>query len=149
MAAAHASSSLSNSIVPMSCTMLVRNLSSASTKRVLEGKVAIVTGAGGGLGQRIAERFADQGANVVVADFNEDNAKRVASSLSTPSSAFSVNVTNEDQVKECVEFANSTYGSVDILVSNAGHQFISPIQDLPYSEWQKMVCTWVLGGSIL
>ncbi|MCR5264730.1 MAG: SDR family NAD(P)-dependent oxidoreductase, partial [Clostridiales bacterium] len=90
----------------------------ASRKR-LENKVAIVTGAAQGFGKGIAEHLAEEGAYVVIADMNYDGAK--ATSDEIPNSiAVSVNVTDEDSVKQMVNAAVLNYGGLDVLVNNAG-----------------------------
>ena len=89
----------------------------------LAGKIAIVTGAGRGLGFAFAKGLADEGAKVVVADINGDAASEVAKNLSANGAkAFPsvVNVADENSVVAMVDQVISAFGCVDVLVNNAG-----------------------------
>lgn len=85
----------------------------------LDGKVAIITGAGGGFGEGIAKAYIDSGAQVVVADIRLDAAQRVAKELGENARAFEVDVSNGAQVQALVDFTKETFGAVDIVVNNA------------------------------
>ena len=94
------------------------------SKRI-EGKVAIITGAASGFGHGIAERFAEEGAKIVVADLNDDLGQKVVADLNTQYGEGSAiylktDVTNEDQVKAMIDVTVKTYGKLDIMVNNAG-----------------------------
>ncbi len=86
----------------------------------LEGKSAIVTGAASGFGRGIAEAFASEGANVLIADLNEDGANEVAGEIGERAIARSCDVTCADDLTMAVGAANEAFGSVDIVVNNAG-----------------------------
>ena len=86
----------------------------------LAGKIAIVTGAGGGFGEGIARAYVDAGARVIVADIKADAAQRVAQELGAAASAFTVDVTNKAQVEALVRHCVDTFGSPHIVVNNAG-----------------------------
>jgi 3-oxoacyl-[acyl-carrier protein] reductase len=89
----------------------------------LDSKVAVVTGAGRGIGECIARRLASEGAAIAVCDVMLDNAQQVAADLAkggTKASAFAVNVTDSKQVTEVCEKVVAEFGRVDILVNNAG-----------------------------
>jgi 3-oxoacyl-[acyl-carrier protein] reductase len=86
----------------------------------LAGKIAIVTGAGGGFGEGIARAYVDAGARVIVADIKADAAQRVAHELGAAASPFTVDVTNKAQVEALVRYCVDTFGSPDIVVNNAG-----------------------------
>lgn len=115
----------------------------------LKDKVAIVTGAASGIGKAIAETFAKEGAKVVIADLNLDQAEAVATSIkknNQEAMGVDMDVTNEEQVEAGVAKVISTYGGVDILVSNAGVQYISAVEDLPFKEWKKLLAIHLDGA---
>lgn len=121
-------------LMRMSCAAF-----STNTFGKMHNRVALVTGAGGGIGKSIAQKFYDEGAHVVIADLNYDNAKAVAESFGSRGFAVKVDVTNEDEVNNSVQTAVDQFGALDVLVSNAGHQYIDPIVDIPYAQWKKMI----------
>ncbi|WP_116248043.1 3-oxoacyl-ACP reductase [Nocardiopsis sp. FIRDI 009] len=89
-----------------------------------DGRVAVITGAGSGIGRATALRLAQEGARIVAVDVDEDGGKRVAED--TGGLFVRADVTDEDQVREAFATARSTYGSVDVAFNNAG---ISPPDD--------------------
>ncbi|AFK63566.1 3-ketoacyl-(acyl-carrier-protein) reductase [Advenella kashmirensis WT001] len=86
---------------------------------VLDKKIAIVTGAGSGFGEGIATAYINEGAKVIVADINEATARRVADALGNNASAFTVDVSNGEQVRALVAHCVDTFGAPDIVVNNA------------------------------
>ena len=91
--------------------------------RSVNGKVAIVTGAGSGMGKAIAKTFAANGMKVVIADFNEQTGRAVADAIAADGgeAAFvKTDVSKEESVKAMVEFAVEKYGKLDGIVNNAG-----------------------------
>lgn len=87
----------------------------------LENKVAIVTGAGRGLGRGIALKLATEGAKVVVADMAPaDETVALIEKSGGIASAFTVNVSRQEEVQAMVKYAIDTYGTLDIMVNNAG-----------------------------
>lgn len=117
---------------------------------ILNGKVAIITGSASGLGKRMAEVFAENGGNVVIADLNLDSAQAVADEIKAASKmdtmAIVMDVTNEAQVNAGVDKVVATFGKVDILISNAGIQIISPIVDFEFDKWKKLLDIHVNGA---
>ncbi len=85
------------------------------------GKVALVTGAGHGIGEAIAARFAAEGASVVVNDLNDTRAQQVAQSLAGDAMPFAADVSNKAQVDAMFDATLARFGRIDILVNNAGN----------------------------
>lgn len=86
----------------------------------LAKKIAIVTGAGSGFGEGIAQAYVAEGAKVVVADINAESVRRVATVLGANASPFTCDVANGAQVRALVEHCITTFGAPDIVVNNAG-----------------------------
>ena len=109
----------------------------------LKEKVALVTGAGQGLGEAIAHRLAKEGAYVVVADINDAYARKVADELRSKynqkSLAIQTDVTDGKQVAVMVEKAVKEFGRIDILVSNAGILKAYEITEFPEALWRKVI----------
>lgn len=86
----------------------------------LAGKIAIVTGAGGGFGEGIAKLFAEEGAKVGVLDLRGDAAERVAAEIGENALALTADVTSRDQIEAAVTTVVETFGVPDVFVNNAG-----------------------------
>ncbi|CAN5748595.1 L-iditol 2-dehydrogenase [soil metagenome] len=107
----------------------------------LEGKVAIITGGGSGIGRGICLRYAQEGARVVVADLNAGAASAVADEITSSDGAaisVSVDVRRQDQVQVLVDRAVESFGGVDILVNNAGVGKIIPFFETTEADWDLM-----------
>jgi 3-hydroxybutyrate dehydrogenase len=108
----------------------------------LEGKSAVVTGSATGIGKAIAEAFAREGARVAIADLNLEGAESVAHEIRFRKGvAISVlmDVSSEKSVDAAFASIIKEFGSVDILLSNAGIQIIHPIVDFSFADWQKII----------
>ena len=107
-----------------------------------EGKVAIVTGAGQGIGRGVAERFAREGAHVVIAEFNKANAETVAHELSKIGPeplAYPVDISDTVQIDQMVTAVTAKFGQIDILVNNAGVNETVALFDVTPDTWDKIV----------
>lgn len=116
---------------------------------VLNGKVAVVTGAASGIGRQIALTLAQAGAAVAIADLQEDAAQRVVAEIEAVGGkalAVAMDVTDEQAVDSGIDRVVATLGSVDILVSNAGIQIVNPIQDFAFADWKKMLAIHLDGA---
>lgn len=106
---------------------------------LLSGKVAIVTGAGSGMGKAIARAFATQGAKLIVADVNQQAAELVARELAEAALPVTVDVADEKQVRKLVEQCVTAYGQIDILVNSAGVPMVfTPIEEVDVSRWERI-----------
>ncbi|MDQ0009175.1 3-hydroxybutyrate dehydrogenase [Luteibacter jiangsuensis] len=112
----------------------------------LTGKVALVTGAASGIGRAIAAAYATAGASVAVADIAHDKAKQVAADMGGRAIGIAMDVTDEAQVDDGFARVERELGSVDILVSNAGVQIISPLVDLSLADWKRMLAIHMDGA---
>jgi len=115
---------------------------------LLSNKIAVVTGAAGGIGSAVARRFAAEGCDVVVADINQEGIDRTLSDvkkLGREGIAVQTNVTKSDQAQAMAEKAIEKFGRIDILVNAAGTLFdfadVSKrsITQIPEEEWDKLV----------
>jgi len=119
------------------------------TEMSVKSKVALITGAASGIGKRIAEVLADNGAHIAVADINQAAAQAAADEIKArgvKATAVVMDVTDEAAVDAGVEKAVKDLGSVDILVSNAGIQIVNPIENFSYADWKKMMAIHVDGA---
>ena len=114
----------------------------------LENKVAIVTGAASGIGKAIAKRFVQAGARVAIADLDIEAADAAAREIGSVGRVLGVgmDVTDEAAVNAGVAKTVSTFGGVDILVSNAGIQIVHRLEEFSYAEWKKMLAIHLDGA---
>ncbi|WP_217249059.1 bifunctional aldolase/short-chain dehydrogenase [Streptomyces sp. AC602_WCS936] len=105
--------------------------------RPLATRVALVTGAGSGIGKAIARRLVDEGACVVVADLNGENAAAVAEELGGPDKAVAVtvDVTDEERIAASFRAAVLAFGGVDLVVNNAGISISKPLLETSAEDW--------------
>ncbi|MCC9155533.1 bifunctional aldolase/short-chain dehydrogenase [Streptomyces parvulus] len=105
--------------------------------RPLATRVALVTGAGSGIGRAIARRLADEGACVVVADLNGETAEAVATELggADRAVAVTVDVTSEEQIAAAFRAAVLAFGGVDLVVNNAGISVSKPLLETSAEDW--------------
>ena len=116
---------------------------------LLKDKIAVITGAASGIGKEIAFEYARQGAKVVIADMALDAATATANEIVKAGGvamAVSMNVTDEAQVDKGVADAVAAFGGMDVLISNAGIQIISPIVDLSLDNWKKLIAIHLDGA---
>ncbi|MEK6190175.1 MAG: SDR family oxidoreductase [Carnobacterium alterfunditum] len=116
----------------------------------LENKSVIVTGSAGGIGEAIARLFAKEGANIILADCNEEGVKKIAGELNelrqNSAIALKVDVSKKEDTDHMIDVTLEKFGSLDILVNNAGiMDGFEPIGDISDAKWQKIMDVNVLG----
>lgn len=115
----------------------------------LENKVAIVTGAASGIGLETSKELARAGATVAIADIQLEKAQAAAEEINQShgkATAIEMDVTREEAVDEAMDKLARDYGSIDILVSNAGVQIVNPIEEFSFSDWKKMLAIHLDGA---
>lgn len=127
----------------------------------LDGRIAVITGAGRGIGFAIAERFCKAGAVVIIAEYNADLGSMAAETLrgqGFDASFEAVNVADAASVQALVERVTAAHGGIDILVNNAGLALIGPTETMPLEQWSRQVdvmyngvflCTQAVGRVML
>ncbi len=116
----------------------------------LQDKVCVVTGAASGIGRGIAACFAREGARVAIADLDGDMAQAAADEIGHGAAerviAVAMDVTDEAQVEAGIAQVVAAWGGIDVLVSNAGIQIVSPIEQFAYADWKKMLAIHLDGA---
>jgi len=103
----------------------------------LEGRVAIVTGAGQGIGRAIAEKLREEGASVMVADKNAETAEKTAAEIGAVAQV--TDVSDEAQVAVLAEAAMGQFGTIDILINDAAIVPFVPWEQLDFAEWRRVM----------
>ena len=117
----------------------------------LEDKVAVITGAGSGIGRHCAYEFAKNGAKVVVADINQAGAEETVLNIRKDGGTavvYKVDVSKPESVEGLVQFTLKTYTKVDVLVNNAAIQINKTVDDMTFEEWNQQM-TINVGGVFL
>jgi NAD(P)-dependent dehydrogenase (short-subunit alcohol dehydrogenase family) len=107
--------------------------------RRLENLRAIVTGAGSGIGQAIAVRFAGEGARVVCSDINLEAAQSSAAMLEIPGLAYQVDVAREAEMKALIAFTLEHFGGLECMVNNAGVGIAARVTDTTEEDWDRVM----------
>lgn len=119
---------------------------------VLEGKVAIVTGAAMGMGEATAKLFAEAKAKVVIADFNEEKGRAVAEEINSNGgeAAFvKVDIANSEEVQNMVKFTVDTYGQLDVAINNAAlTPDDKPVAEFDEEYWDRLIAVDLKGTAL-
>jgi 3-hydroxybutyrate dehydrogenase len=118
--------------------------SAADGTKPLKGKVAVVTGSTSGIGLGIARALAEQGASVVLNGFGDAGAiegmrSEIESSCRVSARYHGADVSKPEEVRALIDHAVKELGSVDIIVNNAGIQFVSPVEQFPDDKWDAII----------
>lgn len=113
---------------------------------LLDGQVAVITGAAGGIGRGIAERYIEEGASVVIADIDEDAGAATADELGHAAIFSALDVTDMQSINRTHARCIDTFGGVDILVNNAGINVARPVADLTRNEWERVLSINLTGS---
>ena len=108
----------------------------------LDGKTAIVTGSSSGIGEGIARRFAAEGASVVTNSRSRERAEATTESIRDTGGeavAAEADVSQKSEVEALVDAAVSEFGSLDVMVNNAGISHIDPVLEMPEEEWRRVI----------
>lgn len=111
----------------------------------MEGKVLLITGAARGIGYEIARGFSEAGAKVVLSDMNEEGVKAAAATLSGEAEGITCDVTNEEDIIRTIDFAVERFGSIDILINNAGMQHVEDLEEFPTEKFRLLVDIMLTG----
>lgn len=114
----------------------------------LKDKIAVITGAGSGIGRATALRFGQEGATVVVADRDVEAAEAVVASIGEAggrAKAMQIDVSRSAEVKRLLEETVATFGRLDILVNNAGYGIVGTVESTSEEEWDALMSVNVNG----
>ena len=112
----------------------------------LKGKSVVVTGSTSGIGLAIARAFAREGCNLTINGFGdaaaiEKERAGIEKEFGGKAIYSGADVTKPDQIKDMIDTAEKTFGSVDVLVNNAGIQFVAKVEDFPIEKWDAVIAT--------
>ena len=111
----------------------------------LQGRIAVVTGAGRGIGRAICERYVQEGAFVFVTDVDEAKAQAVASALGQQAAALKLDVTSQGSIDAMIQAVVAQQGRLDILVNNAGIFDLAPIVEITRESYRRVFAVNVEG----
>ncbi|MFA7472540.1 MAG: 3-hydroxybutyrate dehydrogenase [Spirosomataceae bacterium] len=115
-------------------------------------KTAMITGSTSGIGLAIAKSFADRGYNLIFHGLEEEGAtiaKEVATAAQVDYLHFTTDLRNADEVKAMAESCLGAFENIDVLVNNAGIQFVRPVEDMPLEKWNELFAVHVNAAFVL
>ena len=111
----------------------------------LQGKVALITGAAGGIGAAMARRFAQEGASLLLSDADADGARKIAAELGEQALARAHDVTSEEDWSATVAWGLEAHGRIDVLVNNAGVFLAAPLGETTLEDFRRVLDVNVTG----
>jgi NAD(P)-dependent dehydrogenase (short-subunit alcohol dehydrogenase family) len=108
--------------------------------------VAVITGAGSGIGRATAEALASRGGRVVVTDIDGARAEKVAAAIGSNAAAARCDVTSFADLEAARDIALDRFGRIDIVMSNAGVLAVGPVEDIPFNAWERVVDVNLMGA---
>lgn len=115
----------------------------------LEGRVAVVTGGGSGIGRAVAYAFAEAGSRVVVMDRNAEGAEATAAEVRQRGGqalALTCDIADSDSIQKSAQASEATFGPCDVLVNNAGVQILGNLRSITLSEWNQILSINLTGA---
>ncbi len=109
---------------------------------MVDNKVVLITGAASGIGYEISVDFAKEGAKIVLTDINEGAVQQAADELKGQGFdciGIKCDVTSEAEIKAAIDKTVETFGSLDVLINNAGMQHVSPIEEFPTEKYELLI----------
>ncbi len=128
-------------------------MESTTASQRFTGQVALVTGAGSGIGRATALKFAEQGARVIICDLSPERIHETEAEINGlypgAAKAFVTDIADEEQVKQAVQQGAEHFGGLHVVFANAGiNGVVAPIEEISYEDWQRTINT-NLGGTFL
>lgn len=111
----------------------------------MKDKVVFITGAARGIGYEIAQAFLEEGTKVMISDINEESLEKALEGLSENAAGIACDVSKEEDVKRAVDATVEQFGSIDILINNAGLQHVAMIEDFPAAKFEQMLKIMLVG----
>jgi citronellol/citronellal dehydrogenase len=128
---------------------MLSSYASVFRQGLFQGQVALVTGAGSGIGRCTAHELAALGARVALVGRKEDKLKAVAAEIGAGAKTYACDIREEEAVARTVSNALADFGRIDCLVNNAGGQFASPLEKISAKGWETVVRTNLTGGFLV
>src|SRR5215468_712221 len=116
--------------------------------RALEGRTAVITAGGAGIGAATARRLAQEGAAVVVADLSGRRADEVAAAIDASggrAAAIKIDVADPDGVQRAIRLAVERFGRLDIMINNAGMAELTPLHETALESWNRVIAVTLTG----
>lgn len=110
-----------------------------------QGQVVFITGGASGIGRAIAESFAKEGATLAVADLNAEQAAVTAREIGGGAIGLGCDVSDEEALNRAIDQTIEQLGRLDVLINNAGLQFVSPLEDFPTAKFEQIVKVLLVG----